>query len=139
MNGRKVSAGTTVGLILATIFALVAVASPMARADASRFSPASLSARGWTCVDVVLLDDTDLGVHCFPPGFMSHDASIAVLYFGTSDPDSTDAPFLGTEILIRADLYAGQPCPSEGLAPYMDLLPLLEIPYFACHFPVGGP
>jgi len=128
---------TIVGLALA-VLAIVASMAPTARAGGNGNTPAALSARGWTCVDVTLLDGTDVGVHCFPPGFQSHDASISVKYFDTSDPTSADARYLGTEILIRADLYAGQPCPSSDLPHYLDLNALLGIPYYGCHHPAGG-
>ncbi len=88
------------------------------------------SASGWTCVPIPAL-----GVHCFPPGAFVSDPSITVQVFATEDPADTDAPFLGTEVLIRADLYAGQPCPAQG-GEY-DLLPASETPfpvdYRACH------
>lgn len=38
--------------------------------------------------------------------------------------------FLGTEQLLREDIYAGQPCPQDGL----DQWDSLAVPgYFACH------
>ncbi len=38
--------------------------------------------------------------------------------------------FLGTELLLREDVYGGQPCPQDGL----DLWdPLAVQGYFACH------
>ncbi len=48
--------------------------------------------------------------------------------------DSNGA-FLGTELLLRADLYAGQPCPRDVV---LDLQQLAGIPYYACHhYPQG--
>ena len=89
-----------------------------------------LAARGWTCVPIPML-----GVHCFPPGAFASSPSISVLVFDTDDPNDADAAFLGTEILIRADLYAGQPCTAEG-GEYA-LLPASETgfpaDYRACH------
>ena len=38
--------------------------------------------------------------------------------------------FLGTEQLLRADIYGGQPCPQDGLDPWD---PLAVPGYFACH------
>lgn len=90
-----------------------------------------LSARGWFCQNV-----PGLGVHCFAPGVFSSLASVSVLVFDTDDATHENAPFLGTELLIRADLYAGQPCPPEGGGEY-ELLPASESPfpvdYRACH------
>ena len=38
--------------------------------------------------------------------------------------------FLGTELLLHADIYSGQPCPQDGL----DTWDPLALPgYFACH------
>ena len=39
--------------------------------------------------------------------------------------------FLGTELLLREDIYAGQPCPQDGIDPW-DFLGE-NMPYFACH------
>lgn len=89
-----------------------------------------LSSHGWMCVPI-----PQLGVHCFGPGAFSASASVPVLVFDTDDPMHPAAPFLGTEILIRDDLYAGQPCAAEG-GEY-ELLPASETPfdvdYRACH------
>lgn len=89
-----------------------------------------LSAHGWMCVPI-----PQLGVHCFGPGAFSASPSVPVRVFDTDDPTHSAAPYLGTEILIRADLYAGQPCAAEG-GEY-ELLPASETPfpvdYRACH------
>ena len=95
-------------------------------------SPAQLSSAGWLCMNV-----PGLGVHCFGPGAFRSTASVPVKVFDTIFPTSTDAPFLGTEILIRADLYAGQLCTQDGGGEY-HLLEASESPfpvdYRACHF-----
>lgn len=87
-----------------------------------------LSSHGWMCVPI-----PQLGVHCFGPGAFAASASVPVLVFDTDDPTNPAAPFLGTEVLIRADLYAGQPCPPEG-GEYT-LIPASDFPvdYMACH------
>ena len=36
-------------------------------------------------------------------------------------PDGSE--FLGTELLLREDVYAGQPCPQDGLETWDDLRP----------------
>jgi hypothetical protein len=87
-------------------------------------SPKQLVDSGWTCFDV-----PGLGVHCFPAGKNFGDPTIPIKYFDTTDPYASNAPYLGTEMLIRADLYKGQPCPQEGLATYHDL----GNGYYACH------
>lgn len=41
--------------------------------------------------------------------------------------------FLGTELLLRDDIYAGQPCPQDGLE-FWDHIDFGEgLGYFACH------
>lgn len=65
-------------------------------------------------------------LHCFGPG---GGQTIRVKVF-SADGDT----FLGTELLIHASVYAGQPCATDGGAPYTDLQPALGIPYYACHF-----
>ena len=75
-------------------------------------------------------------MHCFQARAFTSPASVTVRVFGGTDPAATDAPFLGTELLIRDDLYAGQPCPQDGNAEY-DLLPAaltpFDVGYRACH------
>jgi len=44
-------------------------------------------------------------------------------------PDGSE--FLGTEQLLREDIYAGQPCPQDGIDFWEYLGP--DFPYFACH------
>ena len=91
---------------------------------ASGPSQTQLERAGWDCFDV------GPEPHCVSPsaGFfdrvLAGDASIPVLVFGA------DGSFKGTELLLRADLYAGQPCPQDQV---LDLQELSGIPYFACH------
>lgn len=99
----------------------LAIAVPV---SAHGVSPAKLAAAGWECFNV-----EGLGVHCFPPGHHASTATLTVLYFATTDPADTDAPFSGTELLLREDLYHGQPCPQEGT----DSWHLLPFGYYACH------
>ncbi len=101
-----------------------------ADAAAGGLSPAQLADHGWTCFNVPVL-----GVHCGPPGDGSSSATLNFLYFDTSDPGDESPTLLGTELLIRADLYSGQPCPQEGGGPYtgLDLFGGPEVDYYACH------
>lgn len=117
-------------LIAAAAVALLVAVAGANDASAHGISPAKLSAAGWNCFDV-----PGLGVHCQSPGDDSSSATINFLYFDTTDPEATDAPFLGTELLIRAGLYRGQPCPQEGADEYtgLDLFGGPEIDYYACH------
>jgi len=113
-----------VSTLVAAALAL-AMAAPTA---AHGVSPDQLGDQGWACAFV-------LGaVHCFPPGTGSTTATINALVFATDDPEATEAPFAGTEHLIRSDLFHDQPCPRDPPSrQYTDLMPLLGIPYHACH------
>lgn len=85
----------------------------------------------WDCNPKVLI----IGYyHCAPPG----KASVLEIVTGAKSPPSVDlrvfnpdGTFAGTESLIRADLYDGQPCPQDGLSEWG----LLDLPvdYRACH------
>lgn len=90
---------------------------------------AQAEAAGWDCNPHVLI----VGYyHCAPPG----KPSVLDMIQGTTDTPSIvlrvfypSGEFAGTEHLIRADLYQGQPCPQDNLATW-DLLPF---GYRACH------
>ena len=105
---------------------LVGVTTSMA---AGGNSPAQLSAHGWSC----FVPPGNL-VHCSPPGARragSGAPTLSLQMFDTTDANSTTAEFLGTEHLIRADLYRGQPCPQDpGPDGGYTLLPF---GYYACH------
>ena len=65
-----------------------------------------------------------------PKSDPSSDESLKVKVF-TED----GLTFLGTEILIRADLYGGQPCATDGGGEYvlLDAGAPFPIAYRACH------
>jgi hypothetical protein len=99
-------------------------------------SPAALHAARWDCLYAVH------AVHCLPPGAL--DGAVAgtteaatALVFETHDPAAENAPFLGTELNIRADLFHGQPCPTDPPSrQYTYLGPGgldLGLDYYACH------
>jgi len=47
---------------------------------------------------------------------------------------TADAPLLGTERLIRGDLFHGQPCPTDGPSfQYSWLYPRFAWDYYICH------
>jgi hypothetical protein len=57
-------------------------------------------------------------VHCFPPGQLEAviagtAASAHLVTFAAPDVDAEEAPLLGTERMIRADLFHNQPCPTD--------------------------
>jgi hypothetical protein len=100
-------------------------------------SPQHLVATGWSCPLLLGL------VHCLPPGTSVKNGgspSLTALVFDTTDSNSSDAPFLGTEHVIRADVFekggvSQPPCPQDPPTfEYRDLRTTdLGIPYYACH------
>ena len=111
--------------IFAVVLAVFALAAPSA--SAGSVSPAKLVKAGWDCLFV-------LGaVHCAPPG------GLARVFDGTAETmtfmvfQTTDLTFLGTEIIVRDDLFNGQPCPTDPPGEYTHLLLLLSLDYWACH------
>ena len=85
-------------------------------------------AAGWDCNPQILIGGY---YHCAPPG----KASVADLIAGTDASSiilrvfTPGGTYAGTELLLRADLYAGQGCPQDSLVGW-DLLPF---GYYACH------
>ena len=115
-------------IVGAVLLMAAAMTSGAGVAEAHGNSPAKRVNAGWNCINI-----EPLGVHCFPPGSGASSASIPVQVFDTDNPLATNVTFLGTEILIRADLYHGQPCPQEGLDEYEGPIPVGPDDYFACH------
>ncbi len=127
MNYKFVAALVSLSLVLLLTFSAVAYAGGH---NADRHNADQLTKAGWTCFPAGPHD----WVHCLKPGFdpTSEDASRIVKVF-----DVGGSPFLGTELLIRADLYHGQPCPQDNLDEF-DLLPAapvgpFPVAYRACH------
>lgn len=121
-------------LTLPALSALV-MASAMfagtAMANSSRMTLEQAQAAGWDCTPLVLIGGH---YHCSPPGKQG----VAEIISGTADSPSivhtvfrADGTFAGTELLIRADLWAGQPCPTDVWLPVPPWLP--EPTYVACH------
>jgi hypothetical protein len=87
----------------------------VASATAEGPTPAQLEAQGWTC----FVPPTNVGIRCAPPGLgrpplppePNGRPSYVILAFDFG------GNFLGTQHLIRADLYRGQLCPPSG-GPY---------------------
>ena len=72
--------------------------------------------------------------HCSPPG----KPGVQEIIDGTATSPSIvhqvfrpDGTFAGTETLIRADLFAGQACPTDQWLPVPPWLPTPA--YYACH------
>lgn len=114
-------------IIIAALLGAAATVAPVP-ASAGGVGPAQLTSAGWDCPVV-------LGaIHCAPPGGLARVLSgeaetMAFLVFQTSDGE-----FLGTELIVRDDLFSGQPCPTDPPSgEYTHLLPLLGLDYWACH------
>jgi hypothetical protein len=114
---------------LITITAALAVTVAVftaAGASAQGGSPAQLEKAGWDCPFV-------LGaIHCAPPGGLGRVLSgeAETMSFLVFHEDM----FLGTEHIVRADLFSGQPCPTDPPSgKYTYLGPLLGLDYYACH------
>lgn len=124
-------------LVVVAVLGLAAAAFVSVASSKSN-SPVQLTAAGWSCA--VLFG----AVHCLPPGTSVKDGaspSLTALVFGGTNTGAADAPFLGTEHLLRADVFekGGQqqpPCPQDPPTyEYKDLRTTTElpIPYYACH------
>jgi len=103
---------------LTTLAALVAVAActVVAGATAGGIGPAQLAQAGWTCFQPP--PDFNPYIHCAPPGQLEAiEAGTAragmFIAFATTDLNATSAPLLGTERMIRGDLFHNQPCPTD--------------------------
>ncbi len=109
-------------------------------ASAHGHSPDQLTKNGaWTCIPIPFGEGEfeEFWPHCFqshkfppspgPSGNLP--SSIVVKVF---DDEKDGFHYLGSEILLRADLYRGQPCMQDGGEPYHDLSGE-GLPYVACH------
>ena len=107
---------------LIIMLAVVAMAmAVMAPASARGISNVKLDASdNWACS----LEGPSSYVHCFGSG---NGKTTSVMVFDSTDL-GTDGNFLGTELLISADVYNGQPCASDNGEAYHDLGAV-----FACH------
>jgi len=105
-----------VGITLAMLLLMVTVTA----AGAAGLTSTQLERAGWNC----FIDGPNDWTHCIKKDPADGPSAIPVKVFSTDGSD-----FLGTELLIRADLYSGQPCPQEGGGGYH----LLPFGYYACH------
>jgi hypothetical protein len=122
-------------LLLACATAALVAIVVAAPSFSKRNSPVQLAEAGWACP--VLLS----AVHCLRSGtgFRSPSSpSITALVFEGTDPTNANASFLGTEHVLRADVFekgGRPPCPQDPPTfEYRDLRTTdLGIPYYACH------
>jgi hypothetical protein len=117
----------SIGVVVLAILEVVALAGT---AGAENRALAQAQAAGWDCNPLILIGGH---YHCSPPGV----PSVQEIIDGTATTPSVvhqvfrpDGTFAGTEMLIRADLYAGQPCPTDQWLP---VPPFGPVQYYACH------
>ncbi len=109
---------TRIVFILALLALMLTLLVPAVTA-ADGNSPAQLVDQGWTCYP-----REGTYVYCMVPFWKAPNLLPAVVInkvFLTQDVGSTDAPFVGTTTYLRADLYAGQPCPSSDRAEWVSI------------------
>ena len=122
--------------VIGSLLALM-VSLPAGSVAAQGVNPAQLAAAGWDCILPPI--EFNPNVHCAKPGslagILSADAEVVVwLAFATTDLGATDARLLGTERMIRADLFHGQPCPTDPPSfEYSWLVPRFGWDYYICH------
>ena len=112
-------------------FTLVAVAVAFgvaaANASANGLMAAQLQAHGWAC----RIPSGETLLNCRSPGSEPLPAGPTEVNFLVFDASGTT--FLGTEHLIRSDLYAGQPCQGTPIGTY-DFIPVGPGYYGCYHF-----
>lgn len=113
------------------VVAIAAVALAGTVSGASNRTLAQAQAAGWDCNPLILIGGH---YHCSPRGV----PSVQDIADGTATTPSVvhqvfepDGTFAGTETLIRADIFAGQRCPTDQWLPVPPWLPTPM--YYACH------
>jgi hypothetical protein len=115
-------------------FTAIAAATVILAGAVNGAGPRSLTQAqeaGWDCDPLVLIGGH---YHCSPAGkpgvldIINGTATSPSIVHQVFRPDGT---FAGSETLIRADLFAGQPCPTDQWLPVPPWLPTPT--YWACH------
>ena len=101
-------------MIVAPVVAAVAATAAQGQGQ----SPAQLQRAGWDCLNPAPFFPANPNVHCFPPGQLEAvvagtAVSATLKAFATPDVNAEEAPFLGTEHILRADHFHNQPCPTD--------------------------
>jgi len=123
-------------LVIAGMLGLLA-ALPVSTVSAQGGGPAQLQEAGWDCFQPP--PDFNPYIHCAPPGqlegIVSGEAAAGMfIAFATTDLRATHAPLLGLERMIRADLFHGQPCPTDPPTfEWSSLYPRFGWNYYICH------
>lgn len=129
---RPINIKRTTRLLLIISCAGLLLALTAGSATAKGVDQQKLEKAGWVCVT----PQPGAPTHCLPGPqfdrvFAGEARSGLIMTFGP------DGEFWGTEHLIHHDLYNGQPCPQDevagGTGGYIDMMPLVGIPYFNCH------
>ena len=114
-----------IAVLIAMLLLLLAFSSAYAGPTSQQLKKA-----GFTCINTGPYNFT----HFFPPYITIPDdlgsgkfKTVQVKVF-----NEAGTTFLGTELLVRADIYHGQPCPLDG-GTYDDLSQTPGMPYFGCH------
>ena len=101
------------------MFAFLLMMVAVATVGAAGHNASQLERAGWTCG----IAGPHGWLHCSKDKGGNPSTIEVKVFNGAGDE------FLGTELLIRDDLYNGQPCPQEGGGEYF----LLPFGYRACH------
>jgi hypothetical protein len=127
---KNTSKGVAMRRIIVMIVAVLLVALMAQPVTAQGNGPAQLVKAGWLCLPFPSLG----GVYCMPPGAFTSSETVTARIFGTLDPNASDAPYLGTALFVRVDLYNGQPCPQMGMDRYipLDFTGDGETDYYGC-------
>jgi hypothetical protein len=119
--------------LLPSVIAVAAVAVILTGTvhGGSRHNLSEAQAAGWDCDPLIPIGGH---FHCSPPG----KEGVLEIIDGTATSPSIvhqvfrlDGTYAGSETLIRADLFAGQPCPTDQWLPVPPWLP--SPTYWACH------
>ncbi len=106
-------------MILAAVAMVMGVMAPAGAAKGGVTAEQLGASPAWSCS----IEGPHAWMHCFNQK-NGNGKTIQVRVFGPadlSDGYSAGDPFLGTEILVDASVYNGQPCATDGGAPYFDL------------------
>jgi hypothetical protein len=138
MRVKMVGAGPASALMLMASVLLVTMAMPAA---AHTTGVERMENAGWTCIDF-----GPLGIHCFngpSSALFAGEGPTSVHARVFIDDQDGNETYLGTELLIRADVFERnpnleRPCPQEG-GHWHDLRDDFGLPYYGCHhFDING-
>lgn len=102
------------------VFSLMLAALAFTATAWAGHAPAQLEQAGYYCFNAGPSNFT----HCLKAEKLGYPA-VPVKVFSADGND-----YLGTEMLLREDIYKGQPCPQDGLGFWEENS---DIGYFACH------